>query len=244
MITHSDRKKSDPVLLVVLLLLVVLTVFLGSIVWSIPINRQGLEMLVSQKLNQSGVVSPVTAVLLNFRGYDTLLEVMVLFLAALGCWSMTEVYIPSPLMDASPIQTAIVRLLVPLMIIAAAYMVWQGSHFAGGAFQGGALLGGIGVLLLVSNLPWLRNVPVKLIRGGLAAGPLFFLAVAAFCLLLDRDLLQYPIQWSGSLILLIEVVCAVSIGLTLAALFAGGRPAEDLPPLIIPRKRLIKRKKR
>lgn len=232
--TWTDRTRINPLFIIILLLLVVLFAQLGRVIMSIPMDRPGLETEVGQHVHLSGAVSPVTAVLLNFRGYDTLLEVMVLFLAVTGCWSLTKAHIPTPIRQASPVQTTAVRLLTPLMIMVAAYMVWQGSRFAGGAFQGGAILASTGVLLLVSNLPWLDAVPVLSIRSGLVAGPLVFLLVAAGCLLQGRNLLQYPPQWAGSLLLLIETVCAVSIGLTLAALFAGGRPEKELPPEMIP----------
>ena len=43
-----------------------------------------LPEAVAAHMAESGVEHPVTAVLLNFRGYDTLLEVAVLLLALLG----------------------------------------------------------------------------------------------------------------------------------------------------------------
>jgi len=39
---------------------------------------------------------------------------------------------------------------------------------------------------------------------------------------------------AGWLILLIETACALSIGLTLALLFGGGRPEDDVPEGDIP----------
>jgi multisubunit Na+/H+ antiporter MnhB subunit len=231
---ETERQRIEGPQILVLLLLVILLVLLGRIILSIPLQREGLDLVVAEHLHQSGVASPVTAVLLNFRGYDTLLEVMVLLLAALGCWSLTEAHIPEPDMDPSPVQNGALRLLTPLMIVVAAYMVWQGSHFAGGAFQSGAILASIGVLLLVSGMPWLRAVPSLPLRVGLVAGPLVFLLIAVGCMLGGKKFLQYPAPWTGSLLLLIEIVCALSIGLTLAALFAGGRPPGDLGSETIP----------
>src|SRR5690242_11443125 len=49
-----------------------------------PSPEVRLPEMVTAKMKQSGVEHPVTAVLLNFRGYDTLLEVAVLLLALLG----------------------------------------------------------------------------------------------------------------------------------------------------------------
>ncbi len=173
--------------------------------------------------------SPVTAVLLNFRGYDTLLEVMVLLLAVIGVWSLTKAPVSNLKTDISPVQMGVVRLLTPVLCLVAAYLVWQGSHLAGGAFQGGAILGAAGVLLLVSELDWLRAVPAFVLRIGLILGPLVFVGTALCCLFFTGELLAYPKGTAGWLILLIETVCALSIGLTLALLFGGGRPEDDVP---------------
>ena len=47
---------------------------LGYVVLSLPPYATGLSVEVAANLETSGVSNPVTAVLLNFRGYDTLLE--------------------------------------------------------------------------------------------------------------------------------------------------------------------------
>ena len=60
----------------------------GYVVLSLPPDAAGLSAQVAANLQTSGVSNPVTAVLLNFRGYDTLLEMVVLLLALLGVWSL------------------------------------------------------------------------------------------------------------------------------------------------------------
>ncbi len=227
-ILNQRNKRLNGFQLLFLILVFSLTALLGSIFCSIPENTPGLATAVASLQEQSGVESPVTAVLLNFRGYDTLLEVMVLLLAVLGVWSLTRAPFSDPKTHISPVQMGVVRLLAPVMCLIAAYLVWQGSHLAGGAFQGGAIFGATGVLLLVSEIPWLRAVPVYVLRIGLVLGPLVFIGTALCCLFLTGDLLAYPKETAGWLILLIETACALSIGLTLALLFAGGRPEDKV----------------
>ena len=227
--SRSRHKRFDGFQRLLLLLVICLTTLLGTIIWTIPGTPSGLADAVALFQEHSGVESPVTAVLLNFRGYDTLLEVMVLLLAVIGVWSLAKAPFYDQMMDANPVQIGVVRLLAPLMCMVAAYLVWQGSHLAGGAFQGGAILGAAGVLMLVAELPWLRGIPALPLRIGLVLGPLLFIGVALFCLLLTGDLLGYPEGAAGWFILLIEAACAISIGLTLALLFAGGRPAGEAP---------------
>src|SRR5690606_25544274 len=57
-------------------------------VLSVPPRPPVLPALVAERLGASGVSNPVTAVLLNFRSYDTLLEIAVLLVAMVAVWSM------------------------------------------------------------------------------------------------------------------------------------------------------------
>ncbi|MBU0676034.1 MAG: sodium:proton antiporter [Proteobacteria bacterium] len=189
---------------------------------------------------QSGVTSPVTAILLNFRGYDTLLEVMVLFLAGLGIWSQATVDPTNPLVFSSPathptkpnfhgpgpelILATLVRILIPLMVLVAGYLTWAGGFQAGGAFQGGALLGGAGILLILAEPQRISTIPPALIRFGIVLGPAIFLLVGVSCFGYGGNFLQYPQPGAGSWLLLIEFGAAISIGITLTTLFVGGRP--------------------
>lgn len=223
------HKRLDPVQKLLMLLVVCFTVVLGSILCILPETTSGLANAVAGLQKFSGVESPVTAVLLNFRGYDTLLEVVVLLLSVIGAWSLARASLPEDVKDDNPVQMGIVRLLAPLMCLVAAYLVWQGSHLAGGAFQGGAILGAAGVLLLVAEVPWMRTIPALPIRIGLVLGPFLFLGIAILCFFLTGDLLGYPLETAGQWILIIEAACAISIGLMLASLFAGGRTLDTIP---------------
>ncbi len=222
--TRNRPKRLDGFQRLFLLLVICMIILLGYILSNIPGGTLGLEDTVAEFQDRSGVESPVTAVLLNFRAYDTMLEVVVLLLAVIGAWSLTKSPLPGQVADISPIQMGVVRLLAPVMCLVAAYLVWQGSHLAGGAFQGGAILGAAGVLILVSDFPQIHTISALSLRIGLVLGPLFFVGIAFCCLFFTGDLLGYPEETAGWFILLIESACALSIGVTLAALFAGSRP--------------------
>jgi multisubunit Na+/H+ antiporter MnhB subunit len=126
------------------------------------------------------------------------------------------------------VQAGAVRLLVPLICLTGGYFIWQGSHLAGGAFQGGAVLSSALVLLLISDFLWLPRMHSLPLRLGLVLGPLVFMAAAVWGMLVQGSLLQFSPEQAGAFLLLIETACGISIGLTLAAYFAGGRPLTDL----------------
>jgi multisubunit Na+/H+ antiporter MnhB subunit len=177
-----------------------------------------LRAPVAAHLADSGVSHPVTAVLLNYRGYDTLLEIAVLLLAVLAILAVIGESPASPSHAAHPVLQTLGRLATPLMIVVATYLLWAGAFRPGGAFQAGAVLAAAAVLLhLVGLLPgW--STPGLRLRIGLAAGFALFLAVAA-ALLTQGSLLQYPPAAAGALILLIESGLTVSLALILAGLF-------------------------
>jgi len=67
---------------------VALTALLVLAVLELPRHGAGLTEMVAQKMGSSGVEHPVTAVLLNFRLYDTWLELSVLLLALMGVFGV------------------------------------------------------------------------------------------------------------------------------------------------------------
>ncbi|WP_201557673.1 hydrogenase subunit MbhD domain-containing protein [Psychrobacter sp. 72-O-c] len=199
---------------------------LGYAVWMLPPEAAGLSISVAADLGNSGVTNPVTAVLLNFRGYDTLLELFVLLLALLGVWSLG---LPLPRQETAPglVLDTLSRLLVPLLIMVAAYLLWVGAYGPGGAFQAGAVLAAAGVLMLLSGsrLPdaWV-GWPLRLL---LVLGPATFLLLGIITGLLEGRFLQLPIEWAGVLILVIETAATLSIAAALIALFMGTRPSKE-----------------
>jgi len=221
--------KASSILL--LALLASLAVVLGYAVLSLPGQADGLADTVAAQMDSSGVSHPVTAVLLNFRGYDTLLEMAVLLLALFGVWSLApQAHAGMSATSAGPVLTALFRLLTPVMILVAGYLLWVGAHAPGGAFQAGSVLAAAGVLMLLCGKRLGGRLAGWPLRVGLVLGTAMFVAVAAAVMLGGAHLLQYPIEWASGLILLIEAAATLSIGITLIALFLGVRPTTGQQP--------------
>ncbi|MDH5300878.1 MAG: sodium:proton antiporter [Gammaproteobacteria bacterium] len=213
---------------VLLLLLASLALILGLAVISLAQPSSGIGQLVNMQMSNSGVDHPVTAVLLNFRGYDTLLEMAVLLLAVIAVWSLGSRSSPqqTPSNHSNPILLALFRMLTPLMIVVAGYLLWVGAHAPGGAFQAGSILAAAGVLALLYDQRLAGRLSSWSLRFSLILGCAMFVAVATGVMLGGAHLLQYPLPWAGSLILLIELAATISIGLTLTALFYGTSTGE------------------
>ena len=199
---------------------------LGFVVLSLPPITAGLSLQVAANLSSSGVSNPVTAVLLNFRAYDTLLEMVVLLLALFGVFSLGEkaVHLGAP---PGPVLDSLTRLLVPILILVAAYLLWVGAHAPGGAFQAGSVLAGAGVLLLLTGWRLPARFSALPLRLALIAGVAVFVVMAFFTLLRQGQLLRYPPAQAGLFIFILELAATISIGITLAALYYGSRPPAD-----------------
>lgn len=196
-------------------------------VLSLPAQPAGLTAESLAKLPESGVTNPVTAVLLNYRGYDTLLEVGVLLLAIAGVWSLRRGEWPTGDLRDRPLLMSLLRVLLPVLVLAAGHLLWIGAFAPGGAFQGGALLGGALVLAMLGGLAGRFRQRDRLLRFGLALGVLVFVAVCAVTKLRTGGLLQYPAGAGGAWIMVIESAALVSIALTLGLLYLGGRPGVE-----------------
>jgi multisubunit Na+/H+ antiporter MnhB subunit len=194
-----------------------LVVWVGWTATHLPYPSDGLTKVVVENVQRSGAPHPVTAVLLDFRGYDTLMEVAVLFVAALAIRAIQ----PRPSRrerSPSDLLTAFVNVLVPVSVVTAGYLVWEGSHAPGGAFQAGAILAGSGVVLLLTGRgPFLRMSLST--RAALVLGPGVFIGLAIAPLLGGSNLLEYPRAWAGSLLFGLEIALSISIAVILVMFF-------------------------
>lgn len=189
--------------------------------WQIPAASPSLiPALVNDNLPQSGVSHPVTAVLLNFRAWDTLLELVVLLLALLGAQQSA---VALPITKGWSLSVSWSKQLSPLLILLTGYLLWRGAAAPGGAFQAGALLAsGAVVLRLNQQIPWLswRNSWIRFLS---LSGVLAFMLSGILALWCSSNMnwLAWPTAFAGALILLIEIFATLAIAITLTLLVVG-----------------------
>ncbi|CAM3886264.1 hydrogenase subunit MbhD domain-containing protein [Vreelandella rituensis] len=207
----------------------IIVLFIGSLVWAamLSLPKLGLVKEIAATLPYSGAEHAVTAILLNLRGVDTLLEIAVMLCAVAAIWSLQQAIPPPVLAGVNyPGLTTLARWLHPLFLLTFCYFLWQGTHAPGGAFPAGAVLGAGGVLLLLtSNIEWMHQRAYNpLLRWLLSAGLLLFLATALSGFLMTGTLYGLPPPLAGYFIIAIEVATALSIALMLMTFYLFGRP--------------------
>lgn len=190
-------------------------------VLALPSIESGLAPEVLANLDQTGVTHPVTAVLLNYRAWDTLLELAVVMLVVAAALSLPdESNLPMKSVQG-PVLAGSIGLLVPLLVLVAGYLLWLGAHAPGGAFQAGAVLAAGLVLLRLSGRDPVAGVAMAARRWLAVIGVLGFLLLGLAVTLAGLPFLGWPTAWAGVIILLIEVLASLSIAVALAALFGG-----------------------
>lgn len=204
-------------------------VLTGGLAWAIlalPEAASGLIPLVSANLEATGVANAVTAVLLGFRAFDTLLESIVIAVALVAVWALT----PSGFWGAAPglrqrvrpdgVLAMFGRLLPPTGLVIAVYLVWAGSTLPGGAFQAGTVLGAVMLLTAMAGLAEPPPATDRRLLLALVAGPAVFLVIGLLGALFG-SFLGLPPAWSKTLIVAIEVALTGSIAVTLAYMVLG-----------------------
>lgn len=188
------------------------------------------KQMALSNLDDSGVGNPVTAVLLNFRSFDTLLELVVLYVVVLPMWMHMGKEMPAPAhtVGHDPVLKSLIRIITPISVVSGIYLLWNGANQPGGAFQAGAILAASLVLVHASTgLPGSLRA-LTLDRSVAVSGILFFAltALAFYCLMGQSAVFQYPVGSASRWIIAIEVVATVTI-MTLLALFMMLLPEQD-----------------
>ncbi len=154
-------------------------------------------------LEETEVPNMVTAVLADYRGYDTLFETVVVFTAGIAIVGILrtreaagEAALPAHRTKADRedlIVTTTCRLVIPVIQLFALYVIAHGHHGPGGGFQGGVLLGASLIMLAISrNLgAALGRVPEKRTIGLAVLGVSIYAGFGLACLVLGRNFLDY-----------------------------------------------------
>lgn len=176
-----------------------------------------LPEAVGSQLPRSGVDHPVTAVLLNFRAWDTWLELMVVLVAAMGLRPFTSGWRS---MGGAPwrVLSAWSRVMAPLLVVVSGYVLWRGAVAPGGAFQAGALLAAGAVVLCFSGVLAPLRWSQWWVRLSVALGVGAFLVAALALLASGYGWLEYPEPQAKAWIVTIEVAATWSIAVSLTLL--------------------------
>jgi multicomponent Na+:H+ antiporter subunit B len=106
---------------------------------------------------EAGAENIITGVILNYRGYDTMGEVSVIFSALCAVIAILDREkrgrsrsgVDASGVDTSTIVTTVVRFSLPVVLMFAVYTILHGETSPGGGFQGGAIIGASIILFTI-----------------------------------------------------------------------------------------------
>lgn len=233
----ADRRKNIPaarkrepgmiVKFFAAVLCTLVTVVLAVAWFSLPVPAPTLSPQAVEAMPRLGLGNPVTAVLIGYRGWDTLLEKVVLGLALAGIWALAADSRwggrPGCLQTRSADDPLglLARLLAPPAILFAIHLLWTGADHPGGAFQAGTILATMGILVVKAGLADYPAISRREVRLSAVAGTLFFVLTGIVGFALPGGFLSFPEGFAKPVIVIVEVALVCSIGVTLCLLVAG-----------------------
>ncbi len=217
---------------------VVYSIFLAIIVLSLvlffaafPFGKNKMTVgkyYIDHGVQQTGAANIVTSVVLDYRGFDTLGEVSVLFAAAAGVGILLYMIGENRRKKKIEIKPNFVvrigsRIVFPFILLFGAYIFVHGHLTPGGGFQGGSIIAS-GFLLLYLAYPGYR-----LKRKGLAAieglAGLTFVCLGLYGLLTPKVSFLYNFLPMGTFNTLVSAgilpIIYIAIGFKVASEFAG-----------------------
>ncbi len=170
---------------------------------STHVGRYYLE----NSIRDTHVPNVVTSVLADYRGFDTMFETGVVFIAGIAVLALLrrtvvqrreEGELASHHLEAP--QSGVVvrtasRIMIPFMQLYALYVIGHGHHSPGGGFQGGVILG---ASLILHALAYDLRATNKLfsekrvlVLG--AVGVMLYSGIGLFCMLLGGNFLDFSV---------------------------------------------------
>ena len=168
-------------------------------------SYQVSQHFILKTFEETQVPNIVTAVLADYRGYDTLFETVVIFTAGIAIIAILrrreaagESADPRHRTKADGedlIVTTACRIVIPVIQLFALYVIAHGHHSPGGGFQGGVIFGASLIMLAISrNLGTaLGKLPEKRMIGLAVLGVLIYAGFGLACLVLGRNFLDYGV---------------------------------------------------
>jgi multicomponent Na+:H+ antiporter subunit B len=121
---------------------------LAKIPFGVPKSKVGRHYI-EHGVEETGAANVVTSVVVSYRGFDTLGEVTVLFIAATGLAAVLRIGKRKgvPIEPASFVLYTGCMFLFPLILVYGTYIFIHGHLTPGGGFQGGAIIASAFVLV-------------------------------------------------------------------------------------------------
>jgi len=215
--------------IVSILLLIIVAVGIGRSLVKIPFGTPKTKVgthYINKGREETGSANIVTSVVVNYRGFDTLGEVTVLFIAAIGLGAVLTRSGGKETRKIEPASLVLYtgcRLLFPLILVFGTYIFIHGHLTPGGGFQGGAIIAS-GFLLIYLGCRE-RRISRKASKLAESLGGLVFVVIGLLGLLFGGHFLSNFLPkgtvntlFSAGIIPIIYIAIGFKVGSELAGI--------------------------
>lgn len=190
---------------------------------------------IEESPKEIGIPNMVTSVLADYRSFDTLGEVAVIFTAAMGVMGLLFTGRAAPPGTATErtnmydhrVLRVVSKMLIPLILLFALYVQFHGEYGPGGGFQAGVIFAA-GIILYAMLFGFgnaQRVVRPALLQILAACGVLIYGSVGVVCLLSGGNFLDYsqllpdPLAGRHLGILVIELGVGITVASSMILIF-------------------------
>lgn len=166
-----------------------------------------------------GISSLVTAILAGYRGYDTLLETIVILLGGVSVLLVSEQNkLPDP-QEKDHLVLTMSRLIIPVIVLFALYLQFHGEISPGGGFQAGAVCGAAFIIYAISNSILLNSNFLNKLKNIAVLGAGIYLVIGVISLVGNLEFLNYNVFSSNKLFAqkLGFILVEIGVGITVSA---------------------------
>jgi len=194
-----------------------------------PVHQHVAPWYLEKTVEHVDIPNVVTAILATYRGYDTLGEVFVIFVAGIGVLFLLSAgrnrvlaARHQPRLDSGLrhhlIPKVVSRMLIPFIVLFGLYVQFHGEYGPGGGFQAGAIVAAAMILYSVieGESAALELVPPKVLMALAVGGAMLYGLVGVICMLLGGNFLDYSVLADDQVVGQQIGIIAIELGVGLA----------------------------
>ena len=157
---------------------------------------QTAHYFLENAINDTNSPNVISAIMFDYRGFDTFLEIMVLFAVSAGIAAMfAKVDFPLSSQGLDPVIKTLVNWHLPFIFVFSFYLPFYGRMSPGGGFQGGVMLASTTILVsVVYGIGHKRGLLSQRIEHALeVCGSLGFILIGASSIIFGANFLSNQI---------------------------------------------------
>ncbi len=168
-----------------------------------------------------GIPSVVASILASYRGYDTMLETLVVLIAGMGVLLMSDE--PSPIAASKDqLINVMIRIMLPITLLFGLYIQLHGEISPGGGFQAGAIIATIFMAYAISvgDKAFLNLISLQGIKVIAVTGVSLYLFIGLMGIFKAAEFLNYNMYFSQAInIMIIEFGVALTVSATMLLIY-------------------------